>query len=115
MSTLSSPLRSGRRRAIAAIAACVGINALGGMAYALGGAEAVPREWLEGTPFRSYTIPGLYLGVVVGGSCLAAAGLAARDDHRARIAALASAAVMTSWIAAQVAAIGYRSPLQPVI
>ena len=43
------------------------------MAYALGGASGVPEEWLENSPFDSYLIPGLYLGVVVGGTCLAAA------------------------------------------
>jgi hypothetical protein len=112
---LSLPLSTRRRRALAAIEAVVGLNAIGGMAYALGGAKDVPPEWLDGTPFGSYVVPGLYLGVVVGGSCLAAAYAAARDDRRARAAALASSAAMVSWIAAQVAMIGYRSPLQPII
>ena len=104
-----------RRRAIAMIDAVVGLNAVGGMVYALKGAEAVPREWLEGTPFDDYRIPGLYLGTIVGGTCMAAAVAAARDDRRAHAAALASSAAMLSWIAAQVALIGYRSPLQPAI
>jgi hypothetical protein len=112
---LTAPLPARRRRALAAIEAVVGLNAIGGMAYALGGAKDVPPEWLDGTPFDSYVLPGVYLGVVVGGSCLAAAFTAARDDHCARAAALASSAVMVSWIAAQVAIIGYRSPLQPII
>ena len=112
---LSAPLSARRRRALATINTIVAINALGGMAYALAGAEKVPAEWLDESPFDSYVIPGLYLGLAVGGSCLAAAGLAARDDVRARTAAAGAAAVMVSWIAAQVAVIGYRSPLQPVI
>jgi hypothetical protein len=103
-----------RRRALAAIEGVVAINALGGMAYALGGAAAVPTEWLDGTPFDSYLIPGLYLGVVVGGGCLAAAYVSLRRPGRARIAGLASSAVMVSWIVAQIATIGYRSPLQPL-
>jgi hypothetical protein len=85
------------------------------MTYALGGAKAVPTEWLKRSPFSSYRIPGLYLGTVVGGSCLLAAWAAARDDRRARPAALASSGLMLSWIAAQLAVIGYRSPLQPAI
>jgi hypothetical protein len=64
---------------------------------------------------RQLRRPGVYLGVVVGGSCLLAAYTAARGHHLARPAALASAAVMLTWIAAQVALIGYRSPLQPII
>jgi hypothetical protein len=35
----------------------------------------LPPEWLEGTPFRDYTIPALALGVVVGGGSLLAAAL----------------------------------------
>jgi hypothetical protein len=112
---LAAPIPVRSRRLIAAIDAIVGINALGGMAYALGGARAVPTEWLKRSPFSSYRIPGLYLGAVVGGSCLLAAWAAARDDRRARPAALASSGLMLSWIAAQLQIIGYRSPLQPAI
>ena len=108
-------LSARRRRTLAVVESVVGVNALGGMAYALGGARDVPSEWLDGTPFDSYVVPGLYLGVVVGGSCVVAGYTAARDHQLARPAALASAAVMETWIAAQVALIGYRSPLQPVI
>jgi hypothetical protein len=109
------PLRAGPRRALAAIEGVVALNALGGMVYALGGAADVPDEWLDGTPFDSYVIPGLYLGVVVGGGCLAAAYVTVRHPNRARVAALASSAAMVSWIVAQVATIGYRSPLQPLV
>ena len=105
----------GTRRAIAAIDTVVGLSAIGGMVYALRGAEAVPPEWLDGSPFPDYRIPGAYLGTVVGGSCLVAAVAAARDDPRARAPALTSSVAMLSWIGAQVAIIGYRSPLQPAI
>jgi len=67
------------------------------------------------TPFGSYLVPGLYLGVVVGGSSLAAAYATIRDPRRARVAAFGSSAVMVSWIVAQVAVIGYRSALQPLL
>jgi len=109
---LAAPLPRRSRRLVAAIAALVGLNALGGMAYALAGAEGVPIEWLEGRPFSSYRIPGICLGTVVGGSCLVAVWSAVHDDLRARPAALASSAAMLSWIAAQLAVIGDRSPLQ---
>jgi hypothetical protein len=32
-----------------------------------------PREWLQGTPFSDYTIPGAGLAILVGGSALCAA------------------------------------------
>src|SRR3954447_14915803 len=109
LSSLNTPLSARRRRALAAINAVVGVNAVCGMAYALAGAEAVPAEWLDGTPFQTYVIPGLYLGLVVGGSCLAAAELSLFDAPHARSASLSSAAAMLSWIAVQIAMIGYRS------
>src|SRR3954469_24657812 len=112
---LGSTLRGRRRRALVAIESVVAVNAVGGMAYALGGAPGVPDEWLDETPFGSYLVPGLYLGVVVGGSCLAAASITVRDPHRARVAAFGCSAVIVTWIAAQVALIGYRSPLQPLV
>ena len=109
------PLGVRRRRALAAIEAVVALNAFGGMVYALGGASQVPTEWLQGTPFESYLIPGLYLGVAVGGTCLGAAWVTLRRPDRARAAALGASAVTVSWILAQVAMIGYRSPLQPLV
>ena len=49
------------------------INAFGGGYYGLSGAEGVPTEWLEGSPFSDYFIPSLVLFTVVGGSFLFAA------------------------------------------
>lgn len=100
---------------MAAIEGVVAVNAFGGMVYALGGASTVPTEWLRGTPFESYVVPGLYLGVVVGGTCLGAAWIALRRPDRARAAAFGASAATVSWILAQVAMIGYRSPLQPLV
>ena len=107
---LAAPFPRASRRLITTLDGIVGINALGGMAYALGGAKAVPTEWLERSPFTSYRVPGLYLGTVVGGTCMLAAGAAARDDRRARTVALVSSAVLLSWIAAQLTVIGYLAP-----
>ena len=36
-------------------------------------AIATPLEWLQGSPFIDYTIPGLALAIIVGGSMLLAA------------------------------------------
>ena len=67
-----------------------------------------------GTPFESYLIPG---SISAWPSAAAAWG---GMDHapppdRARAAAFGAAAVTVSWILAQVAMIGYRSPLQPLV
>src|SRR4051794_31869446 len=55
------------------------------------------------------------MACALGGTCLAASYVTARHPNRARVAAVASSAAMVSWIVAQVATIGYRSPLQPLV
>lgn len=89
------------------------VNALGGAVYLLGGAEGFPAEWLERLPFRSYVIPGLTLGVVVGGSMFAAAWSVSRRRRGARTAFCGAAAILLGWLATQVAMLGYISWLQP--
>ena len=49
----------------------VALTAIGGGIALFTGLESderIPPEWLDGTPFKSYVIPGLILAVVVGGS-----------------------------------------------
>ena len=112
---LGGSLPARRHRTLALLESLIAVNAVGGMAYALGGASGVPQEWLDKSPFDSYVIPGLYLGVVVGGTCLAAACTTVRHPGHTRVAGLTSAAVTLTRILAQVAVIGYRSPLQPLV
>jgi hypothetical protein len=52
----------------------IALTAIGGGIALLVGAEAnrFPIEWLEGTPFKDYTIPALLLAIAVGGSSLGA-------------------------------------------
>lgn len=52
----------------------VALTAIGGGLALLSGAEGArfPLEWLQGTPFNSYTLPALLLTLVVGGSALLA-------------------------------------------
>ena len=79
----------------------------------MSGAEGVPVELLEGSPFRDYFVPSLILFVVVGGSFLVAAILVFANSPLARMSALASGAIVLVWIVVQVGIIGYVSWLQP--
>lgn len=102
-------------RTLAAINTAVGISAIGGATYALAGAKDWPVEWLDGTPFHSYRIPGLILGGVHAPLDLAA-GIALWRDHRhATKLALASGTIQIGWIAVQYRIIGMRSFLQPLL
>ncbi|MBN1630038.1 MAG: hypothetical protein JW990_09755 [Thermoleophilia bacterium] len=90
----------------------IGVNAVGGAVYALTGAKAVSREWLEGSPFKSYVVPRLILLVAVGGSMFAAAGMLLAEASRARTMSLLAGIILVAWIVAQVTIIGRRSRLQ---
>jgi hypothetical protein len=98
---------------LGALLAFGALNAFGGGAYGLAGANGVPRQWLAGSPFTDYFVPSLILFGVVGGGLAVAAGLVLARHRLARAAGFAAAAVLFGWITVQVAIIGYVSWLQP--
>lgn len=74
----------------------VALTAIGGgiaLVVGLESAERVPPEWLQGTPFQSYVIPGLILAVVVGGS----AAIAAYATYVSRSAG-GAASLLAAWL-----------------
>lgn len=89
------------------------LNAFGGGYYGMAGARDIPIEWLKGTPFKNYFIPGLILFVCVGGSALIAAILVFRRHKMARKAAFMCVLIVLVWLITQVAIIGYVSWMQP--
>jgi hypothetical protein len=99
---------------IVALQLVVMANAFGGGYYAMSGAPAWDPAWLDGSPFGSYLVPGLLLFAVVGGG-MAIASLAWLLKSRvAPWLSLFMGATLVGWIVAQVAIIGYVSPLQPI-
>lgn len=89
------------------------LNAFGGGWYGMSGAEGVPVELLEGSPFSSYFAPSLILFIVVGGSFLTASVMNFAYSRFARIASLASVGVVFIWLIVQLIIIGYISWMQP--
>jgi hypothetical protein len=61
--------------------AFLAITAIAGGIGLLTGAIAPGVDLLQGSPFTSYTIPGLALLIIVGGSALVATGLMVRLPH----------------------------------
>jgi len=101
------------RHVLGGLLAFVALNAFGGGYLGMSGAEGVPREWLQGSPFSDYFIPGLFLFVVVGGSFLFAAIAVFARFRRARLAASIAAVIALAWLVVQVSIIGYVSWMQP--
>lgn len=89
------------------------LNAFGGGYYGMAGAKDVPVEWLQGSPFKDYFIPGLFLFVVIGGTAFfAAVAVFMRRSGGVKMA-VASGIITLLWIIVQVAIIGYVSWMQP--
>ncbi len=101
------------KTALIALQLLVAANAVGGGIYGLAGAKDVPSEWLEGSPFSTYTVPSLFLlGVIGGGMILATAAWLLRR-RIAPCVSLGMGVILMSWIVAQVAIIGSVSWMQP--
>lgn len=98
---------TGVRITLAAVDLFAAVSAIVGAVGLVVGFMDIPLTELRGTPFADFTVPALLLGVVVGGSALAAAVIALFGPRR--IEALASAVagcVMVGWMTVEIAMIG---------
>jgi hypothetical protein len=69
----------------------------GGITLAIG-IDKFPVDWLIGTPFSSYVIPGLILTVLVGGSATAAAIAMLRSSGSGGLVAMLAGAILLGWL-----------------
>jgi hypothetical protein len=95
--------------------ALVGLGALGGAAAMMIDGAGMDPRLLDGTPFDSWTLPGLALVAAVGLPMLGAAYLEILRRPRAAQASLAAGVALLAWIVVQVAVIGFQSVLQPAM
>lgn len=94
------------RAALFMIDLFVALTAIGGgiaLVTGLESSERVPLEWLRGTPFQSYVIPGLILAVVVGGSAAIAALATYRGLNAGGAASILAGVLLMGFIAVEVA------------
>ncbi|MDQ2755967.1 MAG: hypothetical protein M3Y71_05310 [Actinomycetota bacterium] len=106
--------RSTVTRVLTVMLAFGAVSALAGLVIAIpGGGAGFPVSELEGTPFTSFVVPGLLLGVVIGGTQLAAAVAVARSRGTGPLLAGVAGFGMLVWIFTELAMIGY-SVLQTV-
>ena len=73
------------------------------------------QAWLEGSVFPDYTVPGLFLLVVIGGGMLAAATVTILAPAYAAWAAAIMAAVLVAWGSIETVTIGWRGVPQLVL
>lgn len=102
-------------RMLAAIQLIIGVNGIAGGYYGMAGADGVPRDWLNGSPFTSYFIPGVILFTLVGIYSLFSSVAVWKGVKPAYHLSLISGMILLSWIAVQVIIIGFVSWLQPAM
>ena len=107
------PKHATTRNLLGGVLAFSALNAIAGGYYGLSGAEGVPKQWLEGSPFNDYFIPSLVLLIVVGGAFVISAIAVFMGLRIARRAALSAGVIVLGWLAVQMAIIGYVSWMQP--
>lgn len=78
-----------------------------------GEGQGLPADLLDGTPFRSYLVPGIVLLLANGLVPAAVAVLAIRRDPAAAWGHRAVAAVLASWMVGETVLIGWASWMQP--
>jgi PPOX class probable F420-dependent enzyme len=96
------------RIALVVMAAFIATSAIEGGVAVVGGVVfgyKLPLAWLAGTPFSDYTIPGLALAIVVGGSALLAAATIFIHRERAVIVSMVAGLVMAGYLAVEVVSI----------
>ena len=83
--------------------------------------DSFPKEWLAGSPFTDYVVPGLVLGVVVGGLTAAAALTTSRSARVGGLVSVVAGMAMAGWICGELlmlnqngAATSPRSPVEAI-
>ncbi|MFM9921273.1 hypothetical protein [Lacisediminihabitans sp. H27-G8] len=79
----------------------------GGFLGVVANGAGVPLEYLQGTPFTSYVVPGLILGVLVGGTQGFAAITTQRQNRYGHVATAVAGFGMILWIFVELAITGY--------
>jgi hypothetical protein len=103
--------RNATRIALFAADAFAGLTALGGgiaLATGLEG-ERFPPEYLEGTPFGSYVVPGLILAGAVGTSATVAAIATLRSKEVGGITSVLAGVIMMGWVVGEVSILNQPS------
>ena len=76
------------------------------MLSAIASAIEFPSEWLDGSPFSSYTIPGIILALIVGGSQFVALWATFRQTEWQSSAAAIAGIILMGWIVGELITVG---------
>ncbi|HZC04087.1 MAG TPA: hypothetical protein VE338_00445 [Ktedonobacterales bacterium] len=103
----------GLRATIVALEAFIATTAISGAIFVL---PTIPAEWLQRgliTPFTDTTIPALALGVLCGGSALAAMVAVAFRPRLGALLAMLSGVIMVGFELVEIVVVGFTPLLYP--
>ncbi|WP_254532741.1 hypothetical protein [Natrinema gelatinilyticum] len=66
------------------------------------GLDPLPQEWLVGTPFDTFLLPGLLLAVLVGGSTAIATYAMATSPQAGALLSVVAGGLLMAWIVIEV-------------
>jgi hypothetical protein len=101
------------RPALLAIDGLVALSAIGGGLAMVAGVDKFPAEWLEGTPFDSYFLPGLLLALTVGGSAAIATAAQVTARVWGGLASVAAGCILIGWLAVEIGILNQPSAPTP--
>lgn len=102
-------------RALMTALAVVAVSAVYGGIGLMTTGIGMSQEMLTGTPFSSWTLPGMALLAFVAVPQGVAAGMVAVCHRWAGLAAIVAGAGLVAWIGAEIVLVGQYFVLQPVI
>jgi hypothetical protein len=103
------------RAVLVAVELLLGASAVYGAVGLLTGTLGMSDDWLAGTPFASWVVPGVALLLVVAVPMLGAAFLEVRGHPAAATASVAAGVLQVGWIAVQLLVMQRYFVLQPVV
>lgn len=108
---------SGRLRTRILRGVLIGVDALvaatavaGGVELVFGLNKSLLLTWLRGTPFTDFTVPGLILGTMVGGSATVATLATLRSATVGAAASLIAGMILSGWIIGEVLLLNQPHP-----
>ena len=91
------------RGALIVVDGFAAVSALfGGLALETGWPFRMPTSMLHGTPFSDYVVPGLLLGILVGGSAALATVATIRSSSAGAFWSFIAGSIMAGWIVGEV-------------
>lgn len=95
-----------KNRTLTSIHGLVGITAMGGGLWLMSNPSMMPLDWLEGTFFENFFLPGLILFGVVGSSAVIAALSMLMNLSSRYSASLIASVILIFWLIAEIVIIG---------